>query len=76
MNEAVNPFEVLSQLLDQFTIRAELYRDARAAFAEHGEPVDLALAQHHAGGLVGAVIRELGTWAWTLYETAALLPGV
>ena len=53
---AINPFETLSALLDQFTVRAELYRDARAAYVEHNQPVDLALVQHHAGGLVGAVV--------------------
>jgi|GEM_PF-3846501 len=52
----INPFETLSALLDQFTVRAELYQNARAAFAEHGEKVDLALAQHHAESFVGAAI--------------------
>ncbi|MHB1682823.1 MAG: hypothetical protein ACYCYO_08365 [Bacilli bacterium] len=57
MNEApVNPFAVLSGLLDEFATAAGRYQDSRAAYVEHGEPVDLALMRHHAESIIGSAI--------------------
>ncbi|MHB1701886.1 MAG: hypothetical protein ACYCSN_17500 [Acidobacteriaceae bacterium] len=57
MNEApVNPFAVLSDLLDVFAAATGRYQDSRAAYIEHGEPVDLALVQHHAESVIGSAI--------------------
>lgn len=55
-NETANPFEVLSYLLAESSAASARYMDARAAYVEHNQPVDLALAQHHAGSAVGAAI--------------------
>ncbi len=51
-----DPFEVLSHLLVESSAAAARYADARSAYVEHQQPVDLALAQHHAGTAVGAAI--------------------